>query len=149
MDRVWWGVVVLQKRGRRARSCKNLFFASREILSYTELVVEMPAIIRNHAGIHCRPSACIVKAVANYPGTITVVAPDGDCDPRSIMGLIALCLEAGTQISVRVEGPDEEDQCKRLVELFETEYDFPQRNLGQDTQVILSDLGVNMRRQKG
>lgn len=108
----------------------------------------MNAIIRNHAGIHCRPSACIVKAVANYPGIITVSAPDGDCDPRSIMGLIALCLEPNTAITIRVEGPDEEEQCKRLVELFETEYDFPQRNLGQDTQVILTDLGVSPRHRK-
>lgn len=58
------------------------------------------------------------------------------------MALIALGLEAGTSIAIRVEGPDEESQCKRLVDLFETHFDFPHRNPGQDTQVILNDLGA-------
>ena len=109
---------------------------------YSAYVVELPAIIRNSAGIHCRPSACIVKATAAYPGQITVVADAGECDPRSIMALIALGLDQGTTISIRVEGPDEEDQCRRIVELFETHYDFPHRHPGEDTQVILRDLGA-------
>ncbi len=109
---------------------------------YTNDVVEQRAIIRNSAGIHCRPSACIVKAVASYPGQITILAPAGECDPRSIMALIGLGLDEGTEIVIRVEGPDEEEQCRRLVELFETHYDFPHRHPGEDTQVILRDLGA-------
>jgi hypothetical protein len=58
------------------------------------------------------------------------------------MSIIALGLEAGTEIIIRVEGPDEEDQCRRLVELFETEFDFPQRLPCEDTQVILRDLSA-------
>ena len=61
------------------------------------------------------------------------------------MELIGLGLGAGSTILIRVEGPDEEEQCARLVELFETHYDFPHRNLGQDTQAILSDLGAKPR----
>lgn len=109
---------------------------------YTLNVVELPAIIRNSAGIHCRPSACIVKATASYPGEITVTSPAGSCDPRSIMALIGLGLEPGTSITIRVEGPDEEEQCRRLVALFETHFDFPHRHPGEDTQVILHDLGA-------
>jgi phosphocarrier protein len=105
-------------------------------------MVERTAVIRNAAGIHCRPSACIVKAVTGYPGNITVISPAGSCDPRSIMGLIAMGLEPGTNITIRVEGPDEEAQCDKLVELFETHYDFPHRHPGEDTQVILRELGV-------
>lgn len=113
--------------------------------AYTSNVVELPATIQNSAGIHCRPSACIVKALSGYPGQITVTSPAGECDPRSIMELIGLGLGAGSTILIRVEGPDEEEQCARLVELFETHYDFPHRNLGQDTQAILSDLGAKPR----
>lgn len=109
---------------------------------YAFRMVEMPATIRNSAGIHCRPSASIVKALAGYPGVVEVITSDGTCDPRSIMALISLGLHTGTVITVRVEGPDEEDQCQRVVDLFETHYDFPHRDLGQDTQVILHDLGV-------
>lgn len=58
------------------------------------------------------------------------------------MALIGLGLEEGTEIVVRVEGPDEEDQCRRLVELFETHFDFPHRHPGEDTQVILQEIGA-------
>lgn len=102
--------------------------------------MERTAVIRNEAGIHCRPSACIVKAALSYPGEITVIAPSGSCDPRSIIALISLGLEKGTEITIRVDGPDEEEQCLRLVELFETHYDFPPRRPGEDTQAILQDL---------
>lgn len=112
-------------------------------------MVEMSATIRNAAGIHCRPSACIVKATASYPGEITIIAPSGECDPRSIMALIGLGLEPGTPITIRVDGPDEEDQCRRLVELFETHFDFPQRHPGEDTQVILHNLGAQPARAQG
>ncbi|MCS6772300.1 MAG: HPr family phosphocarrier protein [Kiritimatiellae bacterium] len=100
----------------------------------------MQAIVRNAAGIHCRPSACIVKAVIGYPGEIRVLSPNGECDPRSIIALISLGLEEGTPVTIRVEGPDEEEQCRRLVELFETHFDFPERKPGEDTQALLGGL---------
>ncbi len=103
-------------------------------------MVERKAIIRNSAGIHCRPSACIVKAASSYPGQIAVRTPSGSCDPRSIMALIAMGLDAGAEIVISVEGPDEEAQCGRLVELFETHFDFPHRHAGEDTQTLLRDM---------
>jgi phosphotransferase system HPr (HPr) family protein len=70
-------------------------------------MVEATATIRNSAGIHCRPSAAIVKAINDYPGRMEISAPGGTCDPRSIMGLLSLCLEAGTPVRITVDGPDE------------------------------------------
>lgn len=103
-------------------------------------MVEMQAIVRNSAGIHCRPSACIVKSISSYPGDIRVISPNGECDPRSIIALISLGLQEGTPITIRVEGPDEEEQCRRLVELFETHFDFPERRPSENTETILQSL---------
>jgi len=35
-------------------------------------MIETKATIRNAAGIHCRPTAEIIKAVIAYGGTVTV-----------------------------------------------------------------------------
>ena len=94
-------------------------------------MVELPATIRNEMGIHCRPSAEILKAASGYPGDILVSAPSGHCDLHSVMGLMALALHQGTEITIRVTGPDEEEMCRKLVELFETEFDFPPRKPGE------------------
>ena len=88
-------------------------------------MIERKATIRNEAGIHCRPSAAIVRAVESYPGEILVHGNGGAADCRSVMGLLTLALEKQSVVILRVSGPDEERVCTRLVELFETVYDFP------------------------
>ena len=100
-------------------------------------MVERTATIVNSAGIHCRPSAAIVKDLNGYAGDITLATAEGSCDPRSIMELLALCLQEGTAVRVRVEGPDEVQVADRLVTLLETHFDFPPRLAGEDTRVLL------------
>lgn len=90
-------------------------------------MVEAPAIVTNAAGIHCRPSAVIIKEVMNYPGVIHVTANSRESDLRSVMSLLALGLQQGTTLTIRVSGPDEEVFCRKLVALFQTHFDFPPR----------------------
>jgi phosphotransferase system HPr (HPr) family protein len=86
---------------------------------------EVKAKIRNEAGIHCRPSALLVKVGCAYPGDILVTAPSGTCTLKSALELIMLGLETGTEVTIHVSGPNEETEARRLAELFETHFDFP------------------------
>jgi phosphocarrier protein HPr len=88
-------------------------------------MVEAKATIQNEAGIHCRPSAILVKEGIAYPGEILVTAEAGTCTLTSALELIMLGLEPQTEVKIQVSGPDEEVFCKKLVELFETHFDFP------------------------
>lgn len=83
------------------------------------------AVVKNQQGIHCRPSAVIVKALKSYEGSISVNTEQGQCDPRSIMALLSLGLQKGSAVEVNVDGPDADKTCRLVVELFETEFDFP------------------------
>jgi phosphocarrier protein HPr len=87
---------------------------------------EKTAIVRNEHGIHCRPSAVIVKAAHDFPGTIRVVAGSGEANLKSLLALVSLGLACGTAVRIRVSGPDEETWCNRMAQLFETHFDFPQ-----------------------
>lgn len=93
-------------------------------------MVRGTAIIRNEMGIHCRPSAVIVKETRSYPGALMVVSDAVEVDCRSIMGLLSLGLGRGVEVELVVEGPDEEKMCRRLVALFESEFDFPPQDQG-------------------
>ncbi len=86
---------------------------------------EANAIVKNEAGIHCRPSAILVKEGMAYSGEILVIAESGTCTLTSALDLIILGLEPGAGVVIQVTGPDEETFCKKLAELFETHFDFP------------------------
>ncbi|HEY5621458.1 MAG TPA: HPr family phosphocarrier protein [Pontiella sp.] len=83
------------------------------------------AVVQNEAGIHCRPSAILVTEGTAYPGTILVQTKSGSCDLTSALECIMLGMEKGTEVTIQVTGPDEETFGKKLVELFETHFDFP------------------------
>ncbi|MDK2858441.1 MAG: phosphocarrier protein HPr [Verrucomicrobiota bacterium] len=92
-------------------------------------MVEVKAVIKNEAGIHCRPTALITQAASAYDGVIRVISPGGTCELGSALELMMLGLEKGTQITLQAEGPDEAAAAEKFKALFETHFDFP--NAGQ------------------
>ena len=88
-------------------------------------MIERVAIVQNGAGIHCRPASIILKEIMGYKGEITVRSEAGSCRLASVMELLTMCLEKGTEVTLSVHGADEGTVVARLVELFEREYDFP------------------------
>jgi phosphotransferase system HPr (HPr) family protein len=92
------------------------------------IVTERNTFVKNAHGIHLRPSNVIVSHLADYPGEVRLSTPKGEASLRSIMELLTLSLEQGTEITISVSGPDEESVCGELVELFQTEFDFPSQD---------------------
>jgi phosphotransferase system HPr (HPr) family protein len=88
---------------------------------------ETTATVQNEAGIHCRPSAVLVREGMAYEGEILIMADSGSCNLTSALECIMLGLEKGAEVTIQVSGPNEEEFGKRLVELFETHFDFPPR----------------------
>ena len=90
-------------------------------------MVEKVVTIRNHAGIHCRPSSVILEAVGKYNGVeFNVIAPNGESDLSSILGLLSLGLHCDDQATLQVSGEKEEEILEEIANLFEYEFDFPQ-----------------------
>ena len=83
------------------------------------------AIIANSQGIHCRPSALIVKEFQGYPGKIRITNGNGACDVSSVMQLLSLEMHQGSKVKVEVMGENEGATADRLVELLQTHFDFP------------------------
>jgi phosphocarrier protein len=85
--------------------------------------------IRNKAGIHCRPSSVILNTInQEFPDHRFEVIQDGVAtELNSILALISLGLSCGTQVILQVEGSDEEKAVQRVGDLFEYEFDFPEK----------------------
>ena len=85
--------------------------------------------IHNRAGIHCRPSGVILKAITReFPDHLfEIVVGDETTEITGILELLSLTLSRGTEAILRVEGPDEDKAIERIGDLFEYEFDFPPR----------------------
>ena len=82
--------------------------------------------IRNKAGIHCRPSSVIMFTAEPYSATheILITGPRGASKLTSILDLLTMGPQKGAMVTISVTGEEEEELCKKLAELFETEFDF-------------------------
>jgi len=105
-------------------------------------MVEMRATVKNAQGIHCRPSAVIVKALQGYSGRIRVRQGSDECDPRSIMSLLGMALQKGSELVIEVSGPEEDATCRRLVELFERQFDFAPRKPGEPLPIEVDESRI-------
>ncbi|MFC1467934.1 HPr family phosphocarrier protein [Verrucomicrobiota bacterium] len=91
-------------------------------------MVEGKATVQNEAGIHCRPTAVIIGEAAKYDGAITVISERGSTTLGSALEMMMLALVQGTQVTIQVDGPDEDATLKQFVDLFEFHFDFPSRD---------------------
>ena len=75
---------------------------------------EFKHIINDPMGMHARPAGLLVKAVAGYASKITITAPTGTADAKRLMALMRLAAKQGMELTVTVEGADEEKAAAEL-----------------------------------
>lgn len=75
---------------------------------------EFKHVITDPMGMHARPAAMLVKAVAPFASKVTVIAPTGTADARRLMALMKLAAKQGMELTVTVEGADEETAAAEL-----------------------------------
>ena len=75
---------------------------------------EFKHVINDPMGMHARPAGMLVKAVAPYASKITVTAPTGTADAKRLMGLMRLAAKQGMELTISIEGPDEEKAATEL-----------------------------------
>lgn len=66
-------------------------------------------VIKDREGIHARPAGMLVKAAKEYASSIQLAAGDRSADVKRLMALMSLGIKAGTEITITVEGVDEEE----------------------------------------
>ena len=80
---------------------------------------EFKYVITDPLGMHARPAGMLVKAVAPYASKITVTAPTGSADAKRLMALMRLAAKQGMELTVTVEGTDEEKAAAELKAFLE------------------------------
>jgi phosphocarrier protein len=79
---------------------------------------EFKYIITDPLGMHARPAGMLVKAAAPYASKVTVTAPTGTADAKRLMALMRLAAKQGMELTVTIEGADEEQAATQLQAFF-------------------------------
>ena len=88
----------------------------------TSSELEQSVRIRNKLGLHARPAAAFVKIANRFAAEIFVRKEDTEVNGKSIMGMMMLAAEQGSEITIRASGEDAEAALRELVQLIEDKF---------------------------
>lgn len=80
---------------------------------------EFTHVIKDPMGLHARPAGMLVKAVAGYASSVTISAPGGKADAKRLMAVMRLAAKEGNQLTITVDGADEEKAAAELKAFLE------------------------------
>lgn len=86
-------------------------------------MIEKTVKIINPAGLHTRPAATIVKLSAKYDCEFYIFKDGMSINGKSIIGVMTLAAEKGSELKLTFDGKDEELACAEIVDLFERGFD--------------------------
>lgn len=83
-------------------------------------LIERRVRIVNELGLHARPAAEFVKLASKFKSEIQVRRDDMTVNGKSIMGVMTLAAEQGSELVITANGVDAEEAVNALVALVES-----------------------------
>jgi phosphotransferase system HPr (HPr) family protein len=85
-------------------------------------LVEALVKIENELGLHARPAALFVQRANKYKSDIFLKKDEVEVNGKSIMSVMMLAVESGTELMLRADGEDENAAVRDLVDLIESNF---------------------------
>jgi phosphocarrier protein len=85
-------------------------------------MIQTHITIINKLGLHARASAKFVSTASKYQSQIEVIKGSQAINGKSIMGVMLLAASQGTQLTFKINGPDEEHMTEALVALIDNRF---------------------------
>jgi phosphocarrier protein len=85
------------------------------------MIEDVLKIINKH-GLHARPAAQFVKIAGRFKSDIRVIKDGLEVNGKSIMGIMMLAAEPGSEIKLLVEGEDEQEAFAALSDLISQKF---------------------------
>lgn len=74
-------------------------------------------------GLHARPAALFVETASRYDANVTINKDGLEVNGKSIMGVMMLAAEKGSEIILKADGKDEKEVLQALTDLLEGKFD--------------------------
>ena len=80
--------------------------------------------IVNKLGLHARPSARIVQVASKFKSDVTLEKDGVPVNGKSIMGVMMLAAGMGSEVTITVQGEDEEEALAKVAEVLTSSFDL-------------------------
>lgn len=78
--------------------------------------------ILNEAGLHARPSSELVKLASTFESDFFIEMYGYRINGKSILGIMTLAAEEGAEMTLIVDGPDEEEAIEAISDLIDNKF---------------------------
>ncbi len=85
-------------------------------------MVRKKVVVKNESGLHARPASVLVKVASGFESEFTIKMYGYHVNGKSILGVMTLAAEFGSEMELILEGSDEEKALDTIVELFESKF---------------------------
>jgi len=85
-------------------------------------MIKTKITIINKLGLHARASAKFVSTASRFQSKIDVTKDDKTINGKSIMGVMMLAANKGSQLELQIDGPDESELEKAIVNLINNRF---------------------------
>ena len=79
---------------------------------------EFKYVITDPEGIHARPAGILVKQAAGYQSSVKIAKGEKSADSKRIFGVMGLGVKTGEEVTITVEGADEDTAAAELETFF-------------------------------
>lgn len=83
-------------------------------------MIQIKTRVLNSTGMHARPSGMLVKEAVKFKSNIEIEVGDKRVNAKSIMGVMALGISKGAEVTLHINGADEDLAKDTILALFES-----------------------------
>lgn len=76
-------------------------------------------VINDELGLHARPAGLFVKEAKKFESKITITKEGKTASATQLMMVMGLCVKKGAEVTVTVDGPDEEEAYAAMEKFFQ------------------------------
>jgi phosphocarrier protein len=85
-------------------------------------MIEQAITIKNRLGLHARAAVKFVNSANRFVADVRIEKDGSEIDGKSILGILTLAATQGSDITLKIDGLDEEAAWKALAELINNRF---------------------------
>lgn len=83
-------------------------------------MVSQKLVVKNKSGLHARPAGVLAKEAGKCKSNVTIQVGERTIQCKSVLNIMAAGMKCGTEIELRCDGEDEENDLKKIAALIES-----------------------------
>jgi phosphocarrier protein HPr len=85
-------------------------------------MVKKKVVVKNKLGLHARAAVKFMNLANRFASSVWIEKDGNEIDGKSILGILTLAAVQGSEITLKISGPDEDQALNALETLIENKF---------------------------